>query len=99
MRFRIDGVLEEVASLPKESWRKIVARIKLISGLKINITNRPQDGRFTIFLKEGNTDVRVSALPTNWGESVVMRILKPSAINVGFEKLGFRARAFEKLSR
>ena len=99
VRFRVDGVLQKVAQLPKESWKKIVSRIKLISGLKINITNRPQDGRFTIFLQSGNTDVRVSSLPTNWGESVVMRILKPSAINVGFEELGFRPKAFEKLER
>lgn len=99
VRFRVDGVLQEVAMLPKEAWKKIIGRIKLISGLKINVTNRPQDGRFTIFLKEGNTDVRVSALPTNWGESVVLRILKPSAINVGFEDLGFRKKAFAKLER
>lgn len=99
VRFRVDGVLQEVAELPKESWKKIIGRVKLISGLKLNVTNRPQDGRFTIFLKEGNTDVRVSALPTNWGESVVMRILKPSAINVGFEDLGFREKAFAKLER
>jgi type IV pilus assembly protein PilB len=99
VRFRIDGVLQDIAELPKESWVKIIARIKLISGLKINVTNRPQDGRFTIFLKNGNVDVRVSSLPTNWGESVVMRILKPSAISVSWENLGFRERAFTKLER
>ena len=49
VRFRVDGVLQEVASLPHDFWKKIIARIKLISGLKINITDRPQDGRFTIF--------------------------------------------------
>ncbi|MEK7615309.1 MAG: GspE/PulE family protein [Patescibacteria group bacterium] len=97
VRFRIDGVLQEVAVLPHEFWKKIVARIKLISGLKINVNERPQDGRFTIFLKEGDTDVRVSTIPTTWGESVVMRILKPSAINVDFEKLGFRPLVAAKL--
>jgi len=99
VRFRVDGVLQEIAQLPKESWKKIIARVKLISGLKINVTNRPQDGRFTIFIKEGNTDVRVSSLPTNWGESVVMRILKPSSINVDFESLGFREKSFAKLAK
>ncbi|MEK7620351.1 MAG: GspE/PulE family protein [Patescibacteria group bacterium] len=97
VRFRVDGVLQEVASLPHDFWKKIIARIKLISGLKINITDRPQDGRFTIFLKTGDTDVRVSTIPTTWGESVVMRILKPSAINVEFEQLGYRPLAAAKL--
>ncbi|TAL50253.1 type II/IV secretion system protein [Patescibacteria group bacterium] len=97
VRFRIDGVLQNVATLPHDFWKKIVARIKLISGLKINVTDRPQDGRFSIFLKEGDTDVRVSTIPTTWGESVVMRILKPGSINVGFEELGFRPLAAGKL--
>ncbi len=96
-RFRIDGVLQQVASLPHDFWKKIISRIKLISGLKINVNTRPQDGRFTIFLKEGDTDVRVSTIPTNWGESVVMRLLKPSAINVEFEQLGYRPLAAAKL--
>lgn len=99
VRFRIDGVLQEVATLPEDFWKKIVARIKLISGLKINVTNRPQDGRFTIFLKAGDTDVRVSTIPTTWGESIVMRLLKPSAINVEFGQLGYRPLAEQKLLR
>ncbi len=99
VRFRVDGLLQEVASVPHEMWKRIISRIKLISGLKINVTERPQDGRFTIFLKNGDTDVRVSTIPTNWGESVVMRILKPSAINVDFGKLGFRPLAQKKLER
>jgi type II secretory ATPase GspE/PulE/Tfp pilus assembly ATPase PilB-like protein len=99
VRFRLDGVLEDIATLPKDAWRKMIARLKLISGLKINITDRPQDGRYTIFLNEGDTDVRVSTLPTNWGESVVMRILRPSSIRVEFEALGFRLKAFAKLEK
>lgn len=98
VRFRLDGVLQDVASLPHELWKKIVSRIKLISGLKINITDKPQDGRFTIFLKSGNTDVRVSTIPTTWGESVVMRILKPSSIAVEFEELGYRPAAARRLA-
>lgn len=97
VRFRMDGVLQEVATLPHDAWKKVVSRIKLISGLKINVTERPQDGRFTIFLKTGDTDVRVSTIPTTWGESVVMRILKPSTINVEFEQLGFRPLTEKKL--
>lgn len=99
VRFRIDGVLQKVSTLPHEFWKKVIARIKLISGLKINVTERPQDGRFTIYLKTGDTDVRVSTIPTTWGESVVMRILKPSSIHVDFEKLGFRSISGQKLLR
>jgi type IV pilus assembly protein PilB len=99
VRFRVDGVLQDVATLPHDFWKKIVARIKLISGLKINVTNRPQDGRFTIFLKEGDTDVRVSTIPTTWGESVVMRLLRPGSINVEFGQLGYRPLAEEKLRK
>ncbi|NQV90092.1 type II/IV secretion system protein [Candidatus Uhrbacteria bacterium] len=99
VRFRIDGVLQEVAIIPHDFWKKIVARIKLISGLKINVTDRPQDGRFTIFLKAGDTDVRVSTIPTTWGESIVMRLLKPSSINVEFGQLGYRPLAEAKLAK
>ncbi|HBP00392.1 MAG: type II secretion system protein E [Candidatus Uhrbacteria bacterium GW2011_GWF2_41_16] len=99
VRYRIDGVLQEVATLPATAWKKVIARIKLISGLKINITDKPQDGRFTIFLASGDTDVRVSTIPTTWGESVVMRILKPSAINVEFSDLGWRPLMEKKLRR
>jgi len=97
IRLRIDGILQEVASLDADLWKKIIARIKLISGLKINVIDRPQDGRFTIFLKSGDTDVRVSTIPTAYGESVVMRILKPSAINVEFSQLGYRPLAEKRL--
>jgi len=97
--FRVDGVLQDVAELPHDFWKRMISRIKLISGLKINVTDRPQDGRFTIFLKEGDTDVRVSTIPTNWGESVVMRVLRPGSIAVEFSRLGLRPLAEKKLLR
>lgn len=97
IRFRIDGVLHVVATLPPKNWGKIVARIKLISGLKLNITKKPQDGRFTIFLTEDKVDVRVSTLPTAYGESVVMRLLKSSAASLEFEQLGLRGKAYVDL--
>ncbi|HCU31152.1 TPA: hypothetical protein DIC21_00215, partial [Candidatus Uhrbacteria bacterium] len=99
VRYRLDGVLQEVASLPHEAWKRIISRIKLVSGLKINITENPQDGRFTIFMKNGDTDVRVSTIPTNWGESVVMRILKPTAVDVPFVSLGWRPALEKKILR
>jgi len=99
VRFRVDGELQTAAKLPKDLWKQIISRIKLVSGLKININDKPQDGRMTIFLEEGKTDVRVSTLPTTWGESVVMRILKPSAVRVGFDKLGLREKTLARLNK
>ena len=68
-RLRIDGILQDVFTLPSDAWPKIISRVKLISRLKLNVTDRPQDGRFTIYLKDDEVDVRVST-PTNrvWRE-------------------------------
>lgn len=99
LRFRIDGILHDAASIDKKSWPKLVSRVKLISKLKLNIENKPQDGRFTIFLSEGNIDVRVSTLPTAYGESIVMRLLTSSAQGLNFANLGLRKKAYEDLSR
>jgi type IV pilus assembly protein PilB len=100
VRYRIDGVLHNVASVKKELWPRIVNRFKLFSGLKLNITTVPQDGRFTIFLADGEkVEVRVSTLPTAYGESIVMRLLKSSSIGLKFEDLGIRGMAWEQLKR
>jgi type IV pilus assembly protein PilB len=99
VRYRLDGVLQDVATLPHDAWKRIISRVKLISGLKINIVERPQDGRFTIFMAGGDTDVRVSTIPTNWGESVVMRILRPNAVDVPFSSLGWRPLLEKKILR
>ena len=99
VRYRIDGVLNDVAILNKEIWPRVISRIKQLSKLKINITDKPQDGRFSIFLTNDRIDVRVSCLPTAFGESVVMRLLMSSAAGLTFEQLGLRGRALEILSR
>jgi type IV pilus assembly protein PilB len=99
VKYRIDGILNKVAAVKKDLWQRIVNRIKLFSGLKLNITTVPQDGRFTIFTAEGKVDVRVSTLPTAYGESIVMRLLKPGTVALGFEQLGIRGRAYEQLKR
>lgn len=97
LRFRIDGVLHTVAGLKNEQWQKIISRIKLISGLKINISDKPQDGRFTIHLTDDKIEVRVSAIPTTYGESVVIRILRSSSLGLKFENLGIRGKSFVDL--
>ena len=97
IRFRIDGVLIDAANINKKFWLQIISRIKLIAGLKINVTDRPQDGRFTIYLTNDKLDVRVSCLPTVFGESVVMRLLRSTAAGLSFDDLGLRSPAYDQL--
>lgn len=99
LRFRLDGVLHDMAELAPESWPQVIARIKLLSRLKINITDKPQDGRISIELPNDKLDIRVSTLPTAFGESVVMRLLRSSSVGLKFEDLGLRGKAHEDLKR
>lgn len=99
VRFRIDGILHDVAILNKELWRKIISRMKMLAKVKINVTDKPQDGRMSIYTKDERIDVRASFLPTNYGESVVMRILRSGAVGLDFEDLGIKGKAFEQLKR
>jgi type IV pilus assembly protein PilB len=99
VRYRIDGVLHEIARLPASSWKKVISRIKLLAHLKLNITNRPQDGRFTIYLDNESIDVRTSTLPTAYGESVVMRLLMSSSVGLKLDDLGLRGKALEVIKK
>ncbi len=99
VRYRIDGVLYDVASLPKEQWKQFVSRIKLLAALKINVTDRPQDGRVTLQLAKDNLDVRISTMPTVYGESIVMRILHSGSKGVTFDELGLRGDVYARLKR
>lgn len=96
LRFRIDGVLQDVIDLPKELYSLILSRLKLISEMKLNVKDRPQDGRFTIITSKEKIEVRNSMLPGPYGESVVMRLLLPKAIATTFESLGMQAQ-FQKM--
>jgi len=97
VRFRMDGVLHDVAELEKSDWPKIISRLKLLAKVKLNITTQPQDGRFRIQTDKERIDVRASFLPVQYGESVVMRLLRSGAISLKFEDLGLRGLAYEKL--
>lgn len=99
IRFRIDGLLQDAAALPRESWKKIISRLKLLAGTKINVENVPQDGRITIYLTDEKIDIRVSFLPTAFGESVVMRLLRPKTVALAFDDLGVRGKASRDLIR
>ena len=89
LRIRIDGILEDVLLLDKKIYENLLSRIKLLSGIKLNITNRPQDGRFSIIIDKATIEIRTSTLPAEFGESIVLRILNPKSL-INLETLGLR---------
>jgi len=99
VRYRIDGVLHDVAELPKEKLKKFIARIKLLADLKLNVDDKPQDGRVTLRLSKDSLDVRVSTMPTAHGESVVMRILYGNYQGINMEDLGIYGASYEILQK
>lgn len=99
LRFRIDGVLQDIFDLKKNDYPSILNRIKLIAGLKINIHDAPQDGRLTLKKEEADIEVRASSLPGAYGESIVMRLLDPRTIKRGLEELGFREELLEEIKK
>jgi type IV pilus assembly protein PilB len=96
IRFRIDGILYEVPSPPKHLKAAITSRIKVMSNMNIAETRKPQDGHIRMRVEGKNIDVRVSILPTVFGENVVLRILDPQAIAIGLEQLGFTKGTLKK---
>jgi len=99
LRYRIDGVLHTAAVLEKSVWQNLISRLKLLSGLKLNIESKPQDGRFSIAMADDKVDVRISTLPTAYGESVVMRLLLSKMTDLKMEDLGLNQKAFEMLKK
>jgi type IV-A pilus assembly ATPase PilB len=90
VRFRIDGVLNEMTNPPKKLQSAIVSRLKIMSGsMSIAEKRLPQDGRIQVKMGKKQVDLRVSTVPTNHGESVVMRILDKSSLSLGLPQLGF----------
>lgn len=96
IRFRIDGMLREVGSFPRDIHPAIVARIKIISEMDIAEKRIPQDGRIKIKETDRDVDVRVSTLPTIMGEKIAMRLLDQNAVILDIEKLGFSTENFNK---
>lgn len=89
IRYRIDGELHEVYQLPKKNQKAILARLKIMSNMDITENRVPQDGRFRIKTADKEIDFRVSALPINYGNKMVLRALDKSNLSVGLETLGF----------
>ncbi|MDH3889601.1 MAG: type IV-A pilus assembly ATPase PilB [candidate division Zixibacteria bacterium] len=99
VRYRIDGDLKEMAPLPFKYRSAIVSRVKIMAELDISERRLPQDGRIKIKIGGRTVDLRVSVLPTIFGEKVVMRILDPQALKVDLTKLGFREADLDKFDK
>lgn len=97
IRYRLDGVLVDVINFDHETFALLLSRIKLISGLKLNVKGVAQDGRFTIKMGNDDIEIRTSVLPGAYSDSVVMRILNPKAISVPLEELGIHPRLLKIL--
>jgi type IV pilus assembly protein PilB len=99
IRYRIDGILEEKLTLDKKYHASLASRIKILGGMKIDERRLPQDGRFNFESEDGEVDLRISSLPTVFGEKIVMRLLKKSGKIPTLPELGLRGRALKNLEQ
>ncbi|MBI2590624.1 MAG: type II/IV secretion system protein [Candidatus Blackburnbacteria bacterium] len=97
VRYRIDGILQEKFSMPKSFHESLISRIKILGGMKIDERRVPQDGRFNFKSSQEEVDLRVSSLPTVFGEKIVMRLLKKTGGVPKLTELGLRGRALKNL--
>ena len=95
LRYRVDGVCHERDRVPKRTQSAVIARLKIMSGMKIEEKRVPQDGRIKLNVEGDVIDFRVSACPAYHGESVVLRILRPESARIGLENLGMRQDTLE----
>jgi len=98
LRIRVDGILQDVINFKLQDYERLLSRIKLLSGIKLNITDRPQDGRFSVLVEEKPIEIRASSLPAEHGESIVLRVLNPKNL-IGLDSLGLREDLFLAFSR
>lgn len=97
LRFRLDGNLTDVFFFTPETYRFINSRLKILSGLKLNIHDRAQDGRFTAEIGSSFIEIRTSVIPGNYGESFVLRLLDPATIQIDLEQLGVNPKLLARL--
>lgn len=99
IRYRVDGLLHDAMTLPKNTTSAIIARIKVLANLKLDEKRLPQDGRFKIDLDGEKVSFRVSVLPVYYGEKVVMRILREGGGGFSLDTLGFHGEALERIHK
>lgn len=98
IRYRVDGMLHEVMSIPKHLHAGVISRIKIMADLDISEKRVPQDGRIQMRIGEKDIDLRLSTLPTIFGEKIVMRLLDKSSIKLGLGEIGFSSDTFKRFS-
>jgi type IV pilus assembly protein PilB len=98
LRLRIDGLLTDAYIFQPNTYRLIDSRLKILSGLKINVHDRAQDGRFSVLRGDTEVEIRTSLIPGNYGESYVMRILDPNTTKADFDNLGIHPKLAARLS-
>ena len=96
IRFRVDGILHEQKAPPKHFQSAVISRVKILANLDIAERRRPQDGRFQMKMENSQIDIRVSCIPTIYGENVVMRLLHTSHALLGLKELGFNKDILER---
>jgi len=97
LRLRIDGILQDVGHISFQTYRLFLSRNKILSGLKLNIHNIAQDGRFSIEIEGTDIEVRTSIIPAEYGENIVLRILDPKTIGLKLEDLGIQQYDFKTI--
>ncbi len=99
VRFRVDGRLHEVPAPPKSMFLPIISRLKILANMDIAVSRIPQDGRFTVKMKNKDINIRASTIPSIYGENMVLRLLDTSTSIYSLERLGMNERDREKLER
>lgn len=99
VRIRVDGVLHEVPAPPKKFESSIIARAKILAEMNIAESRIPQDGRFSVVVDQRKMDVRVSTIPTVFGENVVLRLLDTQTLKFDLKELGFSDEDYEKIGK
>src|SRR5882762_5422032 len=99
VRIRVDGVLRELTKIPRAIQNSLISRVKILSDMDIGERRSPQDGRFMVAIGPHKIDLRVSTLPTQYGEKIVMRLLETSAPLLSFANLGFPTAISERITQ
>src|SRR3990167_2421987 len=98
VRYRLDGMLHDIGELAKDNYHSLLDRVKINAGLKINIHEAPQDGRFTVNFAATAIEIRTSVLPGAYGENIVMRLLNPKAVRHEIKDLGLNAEQLKTIT-
>ncbi|MDP3900165.1 MAG: type II/IV secretion system protein [bacterium] len=99
IRYRVDGILSNVMTLPKKAHSSLIARIKVLANLKVDEHRLPQDGRFKVVNSKTKISFRVSIIPASYGEKIVMRLLNETAKVLSLEELGLQPQSMESVKR